>query len=174
MFYTYIHTTPHGDVFYVSKGAKTRMYSKSDRSIAWREAISNARGYAAMIAAEWPTEEEAFAHEIFLIECFKAMGCKLVNATAGGRGPKDYRFSEQVRKLKSEQMTGFEHKKVTCNVCGTVGGETSMKRWHFAKCRGVKKFKARVTVDGKRIFLGNYASAEIAKQVAQTYFKDSI
>jgi hypothetical protein len=174
MFYTYIHATPKGDVFYVGKGVKDRLYSKSDRSIAWRNVVKNARGYSAMIAADWSTEEEAFSHETLLISCFKDMGCNLVNTTSGGRGPNDYCVSEKVRKLKSQQMTGYVHKKITCTVCGTSGGEPVMKRWHFDKCKGSKQFRARTTINGKRVFLGNHASAEIAAKVVENYLRGLI
>jgi hypothetical protein len=44
-----------------------------------------------------------------------------------------------------------------------------MKRWHFDKCTGAKIFKARATVNGKRIFLGHYATKEQADAIAKAY-----
>lgn len=173
MFYTYIHTTPYNKVFYVGKGTKERAYSKSDRSIAWRNVVSKHAGYGTIIASEWESEDEAFEHERFLIACFKDLGHELVNATSGGRGANDYCVSEEVRRLKSLKQTGYKHKIITCPKCGTSGGETSMKRWHFEKCRGAKKVRARVTVDGKRIHLGKYETKESA-ELAIKVFKESI
>jgi hypothetical protein len=172
MFYTYTHSTPHGKVFYVGKGTKDRAFSKSDRSIAWRNAVEKFGGYGSLIAAEWKTEEEAFYHEKFLISCFKDLQHPLVNVTSGGRGPNDYCVSEEVRIKKSLKQTGYKHKTVVCPKCGTSGGETSMKRWHFEKCTGAKKFKASVSVNKKRIFLGNFESKEVAKQMVEKYLKE--
>jgi hypothetical protein len=77
-----------------------------------------------------------------------------------------YTYAHYKKRLK---MTGYKYKKITCPHCNTTGGETSMKRWHFDKCHGAKIFKARITIDGKRTFLGNYATKEIAKMVENKY-----
>jgi hypothetical protein len=172
MFYTYTHSTPHGKVFYVGKGTKERAFSKSDRSVAWRSVVDKFGGYGACIAAQWDTEAEAFAHEKFLISCFKDLQHPLVNVTSGGRGPNDYCFSEEVRLKKSLKQKGYKHKTVVCTECGTSGGETSMKRWHFENCTGAKNFKARVTVGKKRIFIGNYESKEAAGHAIAKYMKE--
>lgn len=171
MFYTYIHTTPYGDVFYVGKGTKDRAYSKSDRSIAWRGVVNKFDGYGTVIASKWETENEAFEHEKFLIACFKDLGHQLVNATSGGRGTNDYCFSEEYRRLKSLKLKGYKHKTITCPKCGTSGGQTSMKRWHFEKCRGAKKFKARTTINGVRVYIGNYATKEDVAVAIQNFLK---
>lgn len=172
MFYTYVHSTPHGKVFYVGKGTKDRAFSKSDRTVAWREVVKKFGGYAVAIASEWKTEDEAYEHEKFLLSCFKDMKQPLVNLTSGGKGPKDYCVSEEVRLKKSLKQTGYKHKIITCPKCETTGGETSMKRWHFEKCRGAKKFKARATYEGKRIFLGNHATKEDADAAVQKFWRN--
>lgn len=59
---------------------------------------------------------------------------------------------------KSLACKGYKHIQVMCPKCNTVGGETSMKRWHFDNCTGAKKFRARVTIDGNRIHLGRFAT----------------
>lgn len=66
--------------------------------------------------------------------------------------------SEESKMKKSLACTGYKHIQVTCPHCNTVGGETSMKRWHFDNCTGAKKFRARVTINGKRIHLGRFAT----------------
>ena len=71
-----------------------------------------------------------------------------------------------------EKLTGFVHKKVTCPVCKKVGGITAMKKWHFEKCEGEKPYKARVTVDGKRKYLGKFATKEQAKMIVDNYLND--
>ena len=87
------------------------------------------------VLAKWETEEEAFEHEKFIIQCFLDMGHRLVNKTKGGRGPYGRIESEETRQKRREKNTGYVHKIVTCPKCGTTGGETSMKRWHFDNCK---------------------------------------
>jgi hypothetical protein len=75
--------------------------------------------------------------------------------------------SDESKAKKSLAMKGYIYKKVTCPNCSLTGGETSMKRWHFDKCTGIKNFRARAYVNGKRHHVGYYVSleeAEIAKQ----------
>jgi len=163
MFYTYAHYTPKGEIFYIGKGKEDRAYSTRDRGYLWRERVAEARGITIEILADWKTEEEAFSHEQLLIDCFKDMGADLVNQTDGGSGPKGYKQSPETRAKKSLLLNGYKHKIVTCPHCGTSGGNTSIHRWHFNNCTGPKKqFKARITVDGKRIHLGYFATKEEA------------
>jgi hypothetical protein len=39
-----------------------------------------------------------------------------------------------------------------------------MKRWHFENCVGNKPYRARVTIDGKRMYLGYFETKELATQ----------
>lgn len=170
MFYTYAHSTPDGKVFYIGKGVKDRAFSKSDRSLKWRAVVEKFRGYAIQILADWKNEEDAYKHEQFLISCFKDMGHELVNQTSGGKGPLDYCKSEEVRKAVSEKVRGFKHKILECPHCGTTGGATSIKKWHFNNCEGKRpKFKARTTVDGKRVYLGKFHTQEEAERMIAEY-----
>lgn len=172
MFYTYSHSAPNGKVFYIGKGNGDRAFSFSDRSHDWKRAVKKHHGVSVEVLSYWNTEEEAFEHEKFLINCFNDLKFELVNKTQGGKGVFGYKQTEESKQHKSKLLTGFKHKQITCPHCQTTGGETSMKRWHFEKCTGAKKFKARVTVEGKRIFLGNYESKEAAEKSAQQYLKD--
>lgn len=169
-YYTYIHAIPDGNVFYVGKGTKGRVYSMSGRSLAWKEIVKNNQGVTMKIVQHFQTEEEAFQHEIALIELYIQNGCKLVNQTSGGKGPMDYCQSEEARQKKSLILKGYKHKKLECPQCGKIGGETSMKRWHFEKCTGNRQFKSRVTVLGKRVYLGYYAVKELADSVAKEFY----
>lgn len=172
MYCTYAHSTTDGKVFYIGKGTRSRPYSKSDRSISWKNVVKASQGYAIAVLALWKTEDEAYEHEKFLISCFRSMGTKLVNLTSGGKGVNDYCQSLELRKAKSLLLKGYIHKTVTCPNCGHTGGETAMKRWHFDKCTGEKIFKARVSINGKRVFLGNYASKEDVAIVVEKYLKE--
>lgn len=164
MYCTYAHSTTNGKVFYIGKGTRSRPYSTSDRSISWKNVVKASQGYAIAVLAFWKTENEAYEHEKFLISCFRSMGTKLVNLTSGGKGVTDYCHSLESREAKSLLMKGYIHKAVTCPNCGHTGGETAMKRWHFDKCVGYKPFKARTTINGKRIFIGYFGSKELAAE----------
>jgi hypothetical protein len=86
MFYTYAHFRPDGRVFYIGKGSGNR-YLDVGRNTYWNNVVTKEGGFTAEILAEWPTEKEAFEHEVFLIKCFKDLGFKLCNLTDGGEGP---------------------------------------------------------------------------------------
>jgi hypothetical protein len=170
MFYTYSHSAPDGKVFYIGKGIKDRAFSFSDRSHDWKRAVKINNGVKVAILAEWKTEEEAFEHEKFLINCFDDLEYALVNKTKGGKGLFGYKQSDELKLHKSKMLTGFKHKQVTCPKCQTTGGATTMKRWHFDNCIGAsKKFKSRTTVNGVRVFLGYYLTKDEADKVAEEY-----
>jgi group I intron endonuclease len=58
------------------------------------------------ILAKWPTENEAFEHEKFLISCFRDMGFKLVNLSDGGDGQSGYKHTPETKKKISVAGTG--------------------------------------------------------------------
>ena len=68
--------------------------------------------------------------------------------------------SDEEKRKKSLANKGRVFGIVACPHCKTSGGETGMKRWHFSNCTGAKIYTARLTVDGKRIFLGTYATKD--------------
>lgn len=85
-FYTYLHhRLDTMQVFYVGKGHGRRKNSDAGRNKHWRH-IANKYGYIVEIAAYWPTEDEAFEHEIFLIDTLRSMGFGLANISSGGQG----------------------------------------------------------------------------------------
>ena len=81
--------------------------------------------------------------------------------------------SEQSKLKKSLANKGRVFEKITCPHCNTIGGATTMKRWHFDKCTGSKKFNARTTINGKRIFIGNFATKELANLAIENYKKEN-
>jgi len=168
-YYTYTHSTPEGVVFYVGKGSGRRAFSTNKRSIAWRNVVATHDGFAIKIIARFKTEDEAFDHEKQLIAQLRAQGVSLLNATDGGRGVEGYCQSEQLRAHKSRLLRGYRHETVTCPHCGFTGGATATKRWHFDNCKGQRRVKARTTVNGRRVFLGNYASKMEAQLAIQTF-----
>jgi hypothetical protein len=165
MYYTYAHLTPQGKIFYIGKGIDDRAYSFSDRSHNWRRAVKQNKGVQIEILANWDTEEEAYDHEKLLIDCFTDMKYKLVNKTKGGKGAYGFAWSEEQKKKHSQALTGIKHKIVTCPKCETSGGNTTLRRWHFDNCTGKKgTFKARVSYNNKRIYLGYFATQQEADQ----------
>jgi len=102
MFYTYAHYKPDNSVFYIGKGQRNRAFDKTSRSKKWKAVVAQEGDHKVEILARWPTEQEAFEHEIFLIDCFKQMGASLVNVSKGGHGASGYRHtSEYVEHMKS-------------------------------------------------------------------------
>jgi len=173
-FYTYAHLTPEGKVFYIGKGTKDRVYSTSDRSKNWRSLVKKHEGVRMQVLAYWDSEDEAFEHEKLLVECFKDFDFELANLTNGGRGVKGFIQSDETRAKRKEKMTGYKYKKVTCPKCGFVGGETSTKRWHFDNCKGLpRQFKARVTINGERIYLGKFATKQEADEAMEKYYREA-
>ncbi|CAB4155853.1 hypothetical protein UFOVP1417_64 [uncultured Caudovirales phage] len=168
-YYVYTHAIPNGSVFYVGKGQRGRAFSNYKRSPAWRGIVDQYAGLTIHIVSYYETEKEAYAAEKMLIKKYRNMGARLVNIADGGPGPLGYVQSESARLKKQIQMTGYKHKTITCPHCNLSGGETSMKRWHFEKCTGLKMFKARATINGKRVFLGNYATKEDANNIAEKF-----
>lgn len=82
-------------------------------------------------------------------------------------------ISEETKRKMSLANKGRVFEQVTCPHCNTVGGLTTMKRWHFDKCTGAKKVNARTTVNGNRVFLGNFANKELAELAIQAYRKEN-
>ena len=86
MFCTYAHYTPQGRLFYIGKGSEKRAQSLKGRNKYWHRVVQKHGRPDIQILANWKTNEEACDHEMLLIECFKDLGHKLVNMTAGGEG----------------------------------------------------------------------------------------
>ena len=80
--------------------------------------------------------------------------------------------SEESKYKKSLANKGRVFEKVTCPNCEKTGGLTGMKQWHFNNCTGNKMFNARTTIHSKRIFIGNFATKELANLAIQTYRKE--
>lgn len=100
-FYTYIHRRESDNaIFYVGKGKGRRAWTQDGRNSRWNRTVAK-HGHKVEICAEWPTEAEAIEHEIFLISCFRDIGCQLVNMTDGGEGMAGYSPTPETRKKLS-------------------------------------------------------------------------
>ena len=109
MFYTYAHTKPDGTIFYIGKGVKRRAWKTHNRNSHWKSIVQKYGNFNVEILANWKTEEEAFKHEMLLIDCFKDLGYLLANKTNGGEGASGYKHSDET-KLKMKHKTSEETK----------------------------------------------------------------
>jgi hypothetical protein len=117
MLVTYAHRRlDTNQVFYVGKGSLRRAYEQRGHNKYWN-AVTKKHGYEVNILAKWNTDLEAFAHEKFLIACFKDMGHPLTNATDGGEGVSGWKWSVSQREKLVKALTGragtFKGKKHT-------------------------------------------------------------
>lgn len=104
--YTYVHRRlDTGDVFYVGKGTGYRAKGKNGRNKHWW-AIVRKHGFCVEIVSLWPTDEQAYQHEIELIAAYKAAGVYLCNYGTGGEGGGAGRIqSEEERAKRSAIQT---------------------------------------------------------------------
>lgn len=106
MFYTYAHYRPDNSVFYIGKGRGRRAWSMNYRNSHWRNIVAKDGEHKVEILAQWPTEQEAFEHEKFLIWCFRDIGLDITNMTDGGDGCSGLKHTEETRKKISKSSLG--------------------------------------------------------------------
>jgi len=102
--YTYVHQKPDGKIFYIGKGSHRRAHSSVGRNSIWQRTVKKYGGFSVLILAGWPTEKEAFEHEIFLIDTFRGMGYALANIASGGEGSTGFRHTEAHKSALTERM----------------------------------------------------------------------
>jgi hypothetical protein len=196
MTYVYIHYKPTGEPFYVGKGTEQRCNSFAPRNHWYANIVYKYGSNNILISKiECSNDDIAFELEKGMIKRLKDQGYQLTNMTEGGegfesghtpwhkgstgllkawnKGLKLPKQSKETIEKRRASLQGYKHENVTCTKCGHIGAGPSMKRWHFNNCTGKHIFKSRVTVNGKRIFLGNYATKEEADMIAKKY-KDSV
>jgi hypothetical protein len=119
LYYTYSHAKPDGSIFYIGKGVENRAHGFSSRNRYWKRVVAKHGKPTVQILANWKTEQEAFEHEMFLIDCFKGMGFKLANITKGGDGVAGLKWTTESKLKLSKSKLGVRF----------VGrGATSVKR----------------------------------------------
>lgn len=109
MFYTYAHYKPQGGLFYIGKGSGARAFQKNGRNAYWNRVVAKYGNPHVEILARWDSEKEAMNHEVLLISCFKDMGYKLTNMSAGGDGCSGYKHTEESRKKIQIARLGNKH-----------------------------------------------------------------
>jgi hypothetical protein len=166
MYYTYGHYKADSkELFYIGKGKGRRAHEKDSRSDYWRN-IVNKYGYTVEIFAEWESEQDAFIHEKFLIECFHEL-TDLCNLTDGGDGCSGYVWTdEQKAKLKLRThpnlgKTTPDHvrKQIGLSQLGTVRGPHSIE--HSQKISLAHKGKVKSQEHMEKIVMGLKKQAQI-------------
>ena len=61
--------------------------------------------------------------------------------------------------------------KVSCIKCRKTGSLNGISRWHFDGCIGQRNFRARVTINGKRVLIGMFPTKEEANQARLKYIQ---
>lgn len=107
MFYTYAHFRPDNSVFYIGKGRGRRAWAKDNRNPHWHHVTAKHGEHKVEVLAQWPTEQEAFDHEKFLIWCFRDMGVSLTNLTDGGDGAAGYKHTKESIQKRLNSMRGY-------------------------------------------------------------------
>ena len=109
VFHTYAHYKPQGGLFYIGKGSGDRAHQKNGRNAYWNRVVAKYGNPHVKILAYWDTEQEAMDHEVLLISCFKDMGYKLTNMSAGGDGCSGYKHTEEAKKKIQIARLGNKH-----------------------------------------------------------------
>ena len=164
-FYTYFHTrNDTGKPFYVGKGKGRRAHDITSRNRHWSSIVKK-HGHSVHIAAEWPTETEAFEHEKFLILCFKDTGLTLANATDGGEGWSGATHTDEYKSRMRNIFTGrimSEETKLKMSVsakvrCATpefiarnTGENNPMKRHEIAARSGAAQAGKKLSEEHKQ------------------------
>jgi hypothetical protein len=199
VFFTYAHYKPEGGLFYIGKGKRRRAYAMDGRNSHWQNIVNKYGRPTVKLLARWDTEQEAFDHEKLLISCFKDMGFVLANKSDGGEGTSGFKFNDQQRKNLSDAHIGqvawnrglkgvqtawnkglpIAKKaaqalsvKVSCVKCRKMGKIGSMFSSHIFRCNDVKPYKARATINGKRIQIGKFKTKEEAQTFQDNYYKE--
>ena len=103
VFYTYAYLREDGTPYYIGKGKGKRAYDRKRHSayVPSRNRI--------LILKKNLTEEEAFKHEIYMIDVFGRKDLEtgiLYNLTDGGDGPSGYRHTEKAKNQMGEKRRG--------------------------------------------------------------------
>ena len=104
---TYAHYKPDGSIFYIGKGSVKRAHSAVGRNIVWKRTVEKHGNFRVEILGKWAVEQDAFDHEIALIDEFRKNGCRLSNIASGGMGSTGFRHTdahkESLRKMFLER-----------------------------------------------------------------------
>ncbi len=126
-YFTYLHRrNDSNEVFYIGKGCGRRINDRNNRNKHWNNIVAK-HGFTYEKIAEWKEEKDAFLHEVFLIDCFRSMGCKLANLSNGGEGG-SYPKTESHRKNLSLAKKGVPNPKMLGELNPAKSKESRKKR----------------------------------------------
>jgi hypothetical protein len=153
------------------------------------------------ILATWDTRQEAISHEILLHDCFDVavnkeffnqalqttIGFDTSGKVSAFKGKHHTESSKAQLRAKRSGMKlpeewkrniglsglGRQYLKISCPKCYKIGGINLMKRWHFDNCTGAEKHMARISVNGKRLYLGTFPTKEQAKMTVENYLRST-
>ena len=128
MYYTYAYLREDGTPYYIGKGSGNRAYATHYNTyVPPKERI--------LILKDNLTEEEAFKHEIYMINVYGRKDLRtgiLWNRTDGGDGSSGHKHTEEMRKLISQKtkegMTPEVRKKLSKSSMGKVLSEETKKK----------------------------------------------
>jgi hypothetical protein len=169
MFYTYAHYKPDNSVFYIGKGQRNRAWAHDNRNQYWKNVVAKHGEHKVEILAKWPTEQEAFEHEIFLIWCFRDMGYTMANLTDGGEGCSGMKVSQESIQKRLESMKGY----VVSEKTKSKMRESSLgKKNHFFGKIHSKESKEKISEAKKanpsKPWEGKLRSEETKKKIANS------
>lgn len=170
MFYTYAHYKPDNSVFYIGKGQGRRAWAKDNRNPHWRHIVAKHGEHKVEVLSQWPTEQEAFEHEKFLIWCFRDMGHSLANIANGGEGCSGLVHKDAVKQKISETHKG---KKLSPEQIEMIRqSSTGRKHSEEIKAHLQKINKERVLTEDQRkriraAHIGREISEETRKKISE-------
>ena len=141
MYYTYFHVRKDtGVIFYVGKGKDDRAWSLSGRNKEWLAAVEK-HGMGVLIVDRFEIEEDALAHERYLILTLKSAGFTLANLTVGGGGLSGFTVADETKLKISRSQKG---KKLSPeHVAAMRAGQKGKKRSEEARRNMSAAFKGR-------------------------------
>lgn len=152
MFYTYAHFRPDNSVFYIGKGRGRRAWSNKNRNPHWHHVTAKHGEHKVEVLAQWPTEQEAFDHEKFLIWCFRDMGYPMANIADGGEGSSGYKHRDETIQKMQENRIGEKNQ-----FFGRTHSEQTKKIISEAK-----------KADPSKPWLGKHMSEETKKKISES------
>jgi hypothetical protein len=137
-FYTYAYLREDGTPYYIGKGEGKRIYQKRGRPC-----TPPKNKERKIFLKQNLTEEEAFNHEIYMINVFGRIDIGtgiLYNRTNGGEGISGFSHSEETKKKMSESQKG---KVGSCGFGGKSHTEESKKKMSAVRKGRVSPFKGK-------------------------------
>ncbi len=122
-YYTYIHyRKDNNKPFYVGEGSNNRATNKRIRNQEWKKVVDTV-GYSVEIMSRFETEEEALAHEAFLIETLTSIGHVLTNVAAYG--------NDTINILRRNIVWEKKRKEARNSVTAIAAHKEKMLKWKF-------------------------------------------